>query len=324
MTPDYDSTLRELGLQSRVLASIVESSNDAIVSKNLAGIITSWNMSAERIFGFTADEAVGQPITIIIPIERHNEERDILNRIRRGERTDHFETVRQRKDGSLIFVSLTVSPVTDTNGVIVGASKIARDISDQRRTQDQLAMLAREAEHRSKNLLSTVQAIVNLSRSDTVEDLKQAISGRILSLANVHSLFTETRWIGAELSSIIRQEMAPFSEKGGGQVRTQGPSVLLEPDAAQAFAMILHELATNASKYGALSVANGQVDLKWSRDSSGKLRLVWAETNGPPVQEPTRQGFGTRIIDSMVTQQKGEARFDWRPEGLICEIAFQA
>jgi len=324
MTADDDPTLRELWLQSRVLASIVESSNDAIVSKNLAGIITSWNRGAEHIFGFTAAEAVGQPITIIIPTDRRGEERDILNRIRRGERTDHFETIRQRKDGSLIFVSLTVSPVTDPNGSIVGASKIARDITGQRRTQNQLTMLAREAEHRSKNLLSTVQAIVSLSRSDTVENFKRVISGRIQSLANVHSLFTETRWSGAELSSIVEQEIAPFSEGGDGRVRTEGPSVLLEPDAALALAMILHELATNASKYGALSVAHGQVCLKWSHEIGGELRLIWAETNGPPAREPTRRGFGTRIIDSMVTQQKGEARFDWRPEGLICEIAFPA
>ena len=324
MTSADDPAVRELWLQSRVLASIVESSNDAIVSKNLAGIIMSWNTSAERIFGFTADEAVGQPITIIIPTERHSEERDILNRIRRGERTDHFETVRQRKDGSLIFVSLTISPVTDTNGVIVGVSKIARDISDQRRTQDQVAMLAREAEHRSKNLLSTVQAIVNLSRSDTVEDFKQVISGRIQSLANVHSLFAETRWTGAELSSIVEQEIAPFSQKGDGRLRTEGPLVLLDPDAALALAMILHELATNASKYGALSVANGQVDLKWAHDVGAELRLIWAETNGPTVREPTHRGFGTRIIESIVTQRKGEARFGWRPEGLICEITFQA
>jgi PAS domain S-box-containing protein len=324
MTPKDDPALSELWLQSRVLASIVESSNDAIVSKNLGGIITSWNASAERIFGFTADEAVGQPITIIIPADRHSEERDILNRIRRGERTDHFETVRQRKDGSLIFVSLTVSPVTDTNGVIVGASKIARDITGQRRIQDQLAMLAREAEHRSKNLFSTVQAIVNLSRSDTVEDFKQIISGRIQSLANVHSLFTETRWTGAELSSIVMQEIAPFSETGDKRVRTEGPSLLLEPDAALAVAMILHELVTNASKYGALSVAYGQVDLKWSHEIGSQLRLIWAETKGPPVQEPTRRGFGSRIIERLVAQQKGEARFGWRPEGLVCEIALQA
>ena len=194
--------LRESEQRLRWLASIVESSDDAIVSKNLDGIITSWNRGAERIFGYTAEEAIGQPITIVIPQDRQDEERAILTRIRRGERIDHFETVRQRKHGSLIVVSLTVSPVKNAEGKIVGASKIARDITEQKRTQEQIATLAREAEHRSKNLLATVQATVNLSQSDTPEGLKQAIEGRIQALANVHSLFVETRWIGAELSTI--------------------------------------------------------------------------------------------------------------------------
>jgi PAS domain S-box-containing protein len=322
--PDHDATPDAVWLQSRMLASIVASSSDAIVSKSLAGIITSWNAAAERIFGFTAHEAVGQPITIIVPADRYGEERDILDRIRRGERVDHFETIRQRKDGSLISISLTVSPVTGADGVVVGASKIARDVTEQRRMREQVAILAREAEHRSKNLLSSVQAIVNLSQSDTVEEFKGVVTGRIQALSNVLSLFTEPRWSGAELSSIAEQELAPFSGKVEGQVAMEGTPLLLGPDAAQAAAMILHELATNAAKYGALSIAAGHVDVRWSPGTSGHLHLVWTETNGPPVQEPTRRGFGQRIIDALIRQQKGEARFDWRPEGLICEITFQA
>ena len=251
--------LRESEQRLRWLASIVESSDDAIVSKNLDGIITSWNRGAERVFGYTAEEVIGQPITIVIPQDRQDEERVILTRIRRGERIEHFETVRQRKHGSLIVVSLTVSPVKDAEGKIVGASKIARDITEQKRSQEQIATLAREAEHRSKNLLATVQATVNLSRSDTPEGLKQAIEGRIVALANVHSLFVETRWIGAELSTIATQELAPYSEKDERRVRIDGPQVLLEPNAAQAVAMALHELATNAAKYGALSAPKGQI-----------------------------------------------------------------
>ena len=174
-----EAELRESEQRFRWLASIVESSDDAIVSKNLDGIITSWNRSAERIFGYSAEEAIGQPITIVIPQDRRDEERTILTRIRRGERIEHFETVRQRKHGSLIVVSLTVSPVKDAVGRIVGAAKIARDITEQKRSQEQIATLAQEAEHRSKNLLATVQATVNLSKSNTAEGLKQAIEGRI-------------------------------------------------------------------------------------------------------------------------------------------------
>jgi PAS domain S-box-containing protein len=159
----------------RWLASIVDSSDHVIISKNLDGLIISWNKGAERVFGYTADEAIGQPITIVIPEDRHDEERQILTRIRRGERIDNYETVRRRKHGSLVAVSLTVSPVKDAEGKIVGASKIARDITEEKRSQEQIATLAREAEHRSKNLLATVQATVHLSQSETSDGLKHAI-----------------------------------------------------------------------------------------------------------------------------------------------------
>ena len=308
----------------RWLASIVESSDDAIVSKNLDGVITSWNRGAERVFGYTAEEAVGRPVTIVIPQDRHDEERTILTRIRRGERIEHFETIRQRKHGSLIVVSLTVSPVKNAEGKIVGASKIARDITEQKRNQDHIATLAREAEHRSKNLLANVQAAVNLSKAATVDGLKEAIEGRIRALANVTSLFVESRWIGAELSAIAARELEPYSETGSRRVAMDGPQVLLEPDAAQAIAVTLHELATNAAKYGALSVADGRVDLRWSHEADGQLQLRWTEIGGPPVQEPTRRGFGRRVIEQLMVQLKGKTRFDWRAEGLVCEIGLRA
>jgi PAS domain S-box-containing protein len=315
--------LRESEQRLRWLASIVASSDDAIVSKNLDGIITSWNRGAERIFGYSAEEAIGRPITIVIPPDRHDEERTILTRIRRGERIDHFETVRQPKRGGLIAVSLTVSPVKDEEGRIVGASKIARDITDQKRSQEQIAVLAREAEHRSKNLLASVQAAVKLSQAETPDGLKQAIEGRIRALANVHSLFVETRWIGAELSTIASQELAPYSESDRRRVRIEGPQVLLEPNMAQAIAMTLHELATNAAKYGALSVPSGQVDLQWLHAADGQLTLRWTETGGPAVEPPTRKGFGSRIIEQMMRQLGGKVRFEWDAAGLACEITLK-
>jgi len=318
------NALQEGEQRLRSLAAIVESSDDAIVSKSLDGIVTSWNWGAERIFGYTAAEAVSQPISIVIPADRQSEEREILTRIKRGERIDHFETIRQRKDGTLIAVSLSVSPVKDVNGKIVGASKIARDITEQKRSQEQIATLAREAEHRSKNLLATVQATVRLSQSETPNGLKLAIEGRIQSLANVHSLFVKTRWIGADLSTIAAQELAPYSEKNQRHVRIDGPPVVLEPDVAQVIAMTLHELATNAAKYGALAVPDGQVELKWSHDADGRLHLRWTESSGPKVQEPTHKGFGGRIIERMIAQRSGgEVLFDWRADGLVCEITLK-
>jgi PAS domain S-box-containing protein len=303
-------------------AAIVKSSDDAIVSKDLDGVIKSWNSGAERIFGYTAQEVIGKSITILIPPGRESEEPEILLRIRRGERIDHYETVRQCKHGSLINVSLTVSPVKNSQGKIIGASKIARDITERKRSEAQITMLAREAEHRAKNILATVQATVHLSQSDTPAGLKHAIEGRIQALANVHRLFVESRWVGAEIQNLVKEELAAYSQDKETRVRIGGPKLLLEPNAAQAIAVILHELATNAAKYGALSVSDGHVQVEWSRQLNGRLVLRWTENGGPPVRPPTRKGFGTRAIEGMIRSQfKGEARFDWRAAGLACEIS---
>jgi len=151
-----ETARRETERAAAQLVSIVESSDDAIISKNLNGIITTWNRAAERIFGYKAEEAVGQPVTLLIPPERHNEEPGIIARIRRGERIDHYETVRRRKDGSAIDISLTVSPMRDRNGVIVGASKIARDITDRKQAEAKL----RDSERRLQDLLTAIPAAI--------------------------------------------------------------------------------------------------------------------------------------------------------------------
>jgi two-component sensor histidine kinase len=188
--------------------------------------------------------------------------------------------------------------------------------------EEQITILAREAEHRTKNVLATVQATVHLSHSDTPEGLKHAISGRIQALANVHTLFVESRWTGAELRNLVTQELAPYFQDGETRARIDGPNLLLEPSTAQTIAVTLHELATNAAKYGALSVPEGHVQVEWSRAADGRLVLRWTETGGPLVKPPTRKGFGTRVMGGMIRGQlNGEMRIDWHAEGLACEIA---
>jgi PAS domain S-box-containing protein len=305
------------------LASIIDSSDDAIVSKDLHGRITSWNKGAERLFGYASAEAVGKPITIVIPPDRLDEEPAILARISRGERVDHYETVRQRKDGSLVEISLTASPVKNAKGQIVGVSKISRDITRRKRKEAQLALLAREAEHRVKNVLLVMQACVQLSQADTPEELKRVIAGRIRALASVISLFAETRWAGAELRTLVTEELAPYCPHAAALRLVDGPKLMLEPNTAQAVAMTLHELATNAAKYGALLVSDGRVDVEWSRTEGDQIAIRWIETGGPRVQAPTREGFGTKLMHAMIRGQlNGEISFDWRAAGLACEITF--
>jgi two-component system CheB/CheR fusion protein len=306
------------------LAAIVESSDDAIVSKNLDGTITSWNTGAERIFGYLTEEIVGRSIKTLIPPERRNEEDAILDRLKRGERIDHYETVRQRKDGTLFPVSLTVSPLKDSRGKIIGASKIARDISDRKKSEAQLALLAREAEHRTKNVLATVQAAVRLTRANSADEFRMAIEGRIQALANVHALFVESRWTGADLRNLIAQELSPYSQGPSARTRIDGPNLVLEPSAAQTMAVAIHELATNAAKYGALSEPGGRVQVDWSR-AGGHLTVRWSEMSTTDVQVPEHQGFGLRIVESMVKSHfNGDVRFDWRSSGLLCEMVLDA
>src|SRR5262249_10353102 len=165
---------------------------------------------------------------------------------------------------------------------------------------------------------------VNLSHSDTPDGLKRAIEGRIQALANVHGLLVKARWTGAELSSIAAQELAPYVGEDKARARIDGSDVLLAPNTAQAIAVTLHELATNAAKYGSLSVPKGQVELTWSRAADGPLILRWTENGGPPAKKPTREGFGTSVIERMIREQlKGEMYLDWRAEGLACEIVLK-
>jgi PAS domain S-box-containing protein len=316
LAPDAGATLRWF-------ASFVEFSDDAIISKNLDGMITSWNNGAERLFGYLAEEAIGKPIDILIPPDRQDEERTILERVRHGVSIKNFETVRLRRDGSLIDVSLTISPIRSPEADVVGAVKVARDITDRKDREEQILLLTREAEHRAKNLLANVKAMVRLSRSDTPDGLKQAIEGRIDALANVHSLLAQSRGAGAELGSLIKQELSPYSRAGEMRTQIEGPTVILKPEAAQAIAVAFHELAINAAKYGALSVAEGRVRVEWSRAADGQLGLRWTEAGGPPINPPTRSGFGVSMIEVMMRDSlNGEVRLDWLAEGLMCEISF--
>ncbi len=320
-----EAALRDSEQRARQLAAIVESSNDSIVGTDLTRTITTWNRAAQRLYGYTAEEAIGLPIAACtVPGDRHGEEVAIFERIRAGERIEPFDTVRRRKDGALIDVSLSVSPIRDLNGQIVGASAISRDIVEQKRSAERIAMLAREAEHRTKNVLQGVQTIVHLSQAQTPEALKRAIEGRIQALANAHGLLAETHWGGADLEKLVRQELAPYLQKERPRAQIDGPHVPLPARVAQGIAVILHELATNAAKYGALSVINGRIAINWVRPSNDGLLLTWIETDGPVVTPPIRHGFGTLVMESLIKLDLGgELRFDWRAEGLVCEIELQ-
>jgi PAS domain S-box-containing protein len=311
-----EAALRESEERCRQLAYIVESSDDSIISIDLNGIVTSWNQGAERLFGYTAKEAIGKPILFLVPANRHHEQAALLARINEGEREEHYDTVRRRKNGSLVDISLMVSPLRDNTGRVIGACKIARDIAERKEAEERLQTLSREMDHRAKNLLALVQATVHLSNAATARELKAAIEGRIQALAKSHTLLAASRWAGADLRTLVREELLPYDSAQLLRTSVTGPDVCLEPSRAQSMSMVLHELTTNAVKYGALSIPAGCVRVDWSYHDDGRLLLRWTEVGGPSIEPPRRLGFGARVIEQLVKQElKGEARFDWRPEG---------
>jgi PAS domain S-box-containing protein len=314
---------------TRRLAAIVTSSDDAIVSKDLSGIIKSWNSGAEHLFGYTAAEVIGKPITILIPPDRHGEETHILECLRRGERIDHYETIRQRKDGSRVEISLTVSPLKDAQGRVIGASKIARDITERRRAEEKQHLLLREMNHRVKNLFALAAAVITLSvrSAETPRVLAESVRDRLAALARAHDLTLPDLREGREkadrpttLPNLVRTIVAPYQDHNSFSVN--GPDVPVGGKPALAIALLLQEMATNAAKYGALSSQNGHVDVTWCV-SEDKLSLTWQERGGPPVEgEPKNEGFGSLLARLTVTGQLGGTMsHDWGKEGLTVKLS---
>jgi PAS domain S-box-containing protein len=494
------------------LAAIVASSDDAIVGKTLNGIVTSWNQAAERLFGYTPDEIIGQSILTLIPADRQEEENEIVSRLRAGERVEHFETLRRRKDGRLIDISLTVSPIKRDDGVIIGASKIARDITDRKRAEARLAeqahrletlhrvsriisrdldldrivqsvtdiatelsgarfgaffynvvdtggesyllytlsgapreaferfgmprnaalfaptfngegilrsgdirkdpryglspphfgmpdgqlpvvsylavpvvlssgeiigglffgheepdifapetetlisaiagqaavamdnarlheaarseveqrrraeeakeLLLHEIKHRVKNTLATIQAMASQTFRKAPPEESEAFVARLHALSGAHDLLTQQNWDAVDTGNIVRRALRPFLDHDQARIAIAGPEIRLNSNKALLLAMALHELGTNAVKYGALSNDTGSIDVTWELlDAPGsRLRLTWRESGGPPTSPPGRKGFGSTMIERALKGEQGKASFDFAPAGLTCTL----
>ncbi|MBY2968154.1 PAS domain S-box protein [Rhizobium leguminosarum] len=313
------------------LAAIIESSEDAIVSKSLQGIITTWNKGAERLFGYSAVEALGKPITILIPEDRLDEEPAILSRIHAGERVDHFETIRRRKDGTLLDISLTISPIRTRDGKIIGASKIARDISDRKRAAERQDLLLREMHHRVKNLFAITSSIITLAArtAQTPNELASAMKNRLVALSQAHEL-TLPSFTGDDafkersttLFQLLSSLLSPYDEGEEGRWRLHGEDAPISAERVTSFALLFQEYATNAVKYGSLSNAGGRLDV--TLDAREEMfEISWLESSGRPFREaePKDAGFGTRL-EQMITRSldAGVSR-DWQPHGLLIKLS---
>ena len=318
-----DITARRRAIEAeRRLAAIISSSEDAILGIDLDMTITDWNGGAEKVYGYTAEEVVGKSVTILIPEDRVDEERRIVERIKAGDRVEPHDTVRRHKSGRDVEVSLSVSPIYDAHGRIVGASKNARDISARMESERVKNVLIAELNHRVKNVLATVTAIARqtFSRATDVELAAKTFDARLRSLARAHDLLTHGSWESASLDRIVRDALSPYLAE---RLDIGGPDTAVSPKLVVAMSMILHELSTNAAKYGALSVETGRVRVSWSivYGESPKLLLDWEEIGGPSVIPPDRKGFGTRLIEGLLTGELGgSVHSDYDPSGLRCHI----
>lgn len=301
--------------KTHLLASIVESSDDAIISKDLGSIIQSWNAGATRLFGYSADEVLGKHIKLLIPADRQDEEDLIISKVRSGERVEHFDTVRRRKDGRHVAISLTVSPVRNATGKVIGASKIARDITQRKESDNRIRMLMREVNHRVKNQFAVILSMIRETGKNTanVAEFERQIRNRIMALSRSQDLLVDGDWRGANLGDLVDDQIRPFAAEH--RVEISGEPITLSPIAVQNLGMAFHELATNSAKHGALSSDTGTVSVGWT--ASDRFRLTWQECNGPAVDQASRSGFGKIVLERVTPLAlNGVGRLSFEPNGV--------
>ena len=313
------------------LAAIVSSSPEAMVSISREGKIVSWNGGAQRLFGYRPEEAIGRDFTLLVPTDASDEHKAIFPKALAGASID-IETVRLAKGGKPVNVAMTASQMREPDGTVLGVAAVVRDITQRKRTErelhetrDRQRLLINELNHRVKNSLAIVQAIAQQSfkGANSSPEARAAFEGRLSALSAAHDLLTRENWETASMVKVIEDAVAPYRGQSG-RFTIEGPDLRLPPKTAVSFALALHELATNAVKYGALSTSEGRIEIHWKverEDGDEQLRLVWRESGGPPVIYPEKRGFGTRLIErSLAAEFEGKVDIDFRPEGVVCMV----
>ncbi len=244
-----------------------------------------------------------------------------LRRISKESQSQQIEFRVQRINGETRWCVGTVVGSVDDMGKVIRMTGVTLDVTDRKKAEEYQLLLAREVDHRARNMLAVVQSILSLTRASSIESYTQAVDGRIRALSRAHLLLSESRWQGADLKKLVEEEFAPYFAADEPRVVTNGEAVLLSPATAQTLALTLHELATNAVKYGGLSTALGSVNLTWEMQE-GFLVLNWIERGGPKVLKPKTQGYGTKVITMSIERQlDGTVEFSWLPEGLRCMLS---
>jgi two-component sensor histidine kinase/DNA-binding response OmpR family regulator len=276
-----------------------------------------WDEGQSHIFG--VDHASFVPSTENVKKGIHPEDaekvRSLLRNLSPDNATSELEFRIVRPTGEVRWCTAVAVASFDASGIPIRFSGVTTDITERKEAETRQTLLAREVDHRAKNTLAVVQAIVRMAKRDSIEDYAKAVEGRIGALAQTHELLSQSRWEGADIRRLVQEELAPYHSENPNRVTAIGPALVLAPEQAQLVAMAVHELATNAAKYGSLSIAAGRVDISWST-VEGTLFLNWTESGGPTVVPPAKLGFGTKIISSLGGGRRGRTHFAWLPTGL--------
>lgn len=309
------------------LAAIVESSQDAIILHSLDGKIQAWNHAAEDIFGYSEAEAIGKPMSMLLPPDQRDHVPELLEALGRHEPgPPRARVIRVDSGGNEIALSLLVSPVFGAEGEVIAGSTVARDVSDLHEKEKHQELLMHELSHRVKNSLATVQSLMRQTRRNTTsaEAFTKSLSARLDALAEAHNLLTRGDWRGADLRQLLLAELTPYGSQDHPQWQVEGEPLWVAPNEAIALGMAFHELATNAAKYGALSTPPGRVEVNWTVEDTGDgslLHFNWAERGGPKPGKPRKPGFGSRLIKEGLSYELGaDVKMDFAADGLRCAI----
>jgi len=314
-----EAALRE---SERRLNAVLDNASVAIILMDERQHCAYMNAAAERLTGYSFAETRGRPLHDVVHHTRPDGspfpiEECAIDRAFPENNNQQGEEVFVHKDGSFYPVAFTASPIRDDASRTVGTIIEVRDISQQKRTEEARELLMREVDHRARNALAVVQSVLQLTSSEDVGAYKETVLGRVSALARAQGSLAAQGWEGGSLRDVLVDELETLARSG--QYELSGPDVTLAPGQVQPIGMLVHELATNAAKYGGLSTAAGKVSVSWEAQD-GRLTLVWRESGGPPVVEPTRRGFGSRLIANLARQLGGEVEKQWRPEGVVATL----
>ena len=303
---------------------LVEHASDIVATLDLDLRFTSVNPAIERILGFAPAEVIGKSLRSHVPLEQLQTHTEMLNRKIQGSPSTQYEVEVLTKVGARRILEVNSKLIANAIGKPVAIHAIARDITERKEAKRAEAQIA-ELDHRVKNLLATVTAVSQHTREGhtSMDEFLVAFDGRIRSMADAHALLSTGRWQGVNLAHLIQQELAPCVTALNTMV--EGPEVVLAADAAQPVELVLHELVTNAAKYGALSSPNGHVSVRWHQSTNGHvpgaLVVDWKETGGPPVPALISPGYGTSVIKDLIPYELGGVvDLVFAPKGVRCRL----